>query len=453
MPFQVVGELAPDSCRISDLVSLNPGEQPAALQSAIDRAQFDAFDLERGPVLRAELLKFNAHRHVLIVSLAKLCADERTLTNLVAELTRVYQSPAGGPALAAEPMQYADFAEWQNEFLEATDELAREGREFWLAQHAPDAALPLEQAVAKENGSADQSVRLTLDAETARRLEALAQANGATVSAVLSACWQALIWRLTGASVFQLYVHSDGRKFADLHDAFGPYAKYLPVVCQEADGELNELVKSVQRSLDQAHEWQEYFDPSTRSTQDAVAFAYFDGASQFTADGLAFSIASREHTAESFKLRLTLIRNDETVSGTLQYDARRFEPDTIERFAGYLQKLIHASAVGAAPEQQARPGLVHDGVELGAIDLLSEAEREQLCRAQRHCGSIPEGSVHPRNVRGQVARTPEAIAVVFGDRQLTMPVNTRANRLAHSLRRHGVNANDRVVCVSIEVSR
>ncbi len=94
-------------------------------ESLPDGARQAQFDLESGPTLKAQLVQLSPDRSVLILSLPLLCADVRSLHNLVAELGAAY----AGTTASEDPMQYADVVEWQNELLESDD--TRAGRDFW----------------------------------------------------------------------------------------------------------------------------------------------------------------------------------------------------------------------------------------------------------------------------------------------------------------------------------
>src|SRR6266403_595487 len=87
------------------------------------------FELESGEVVRGRLVRVGDEEQVLLVSVSGMCADVRTMKHLVAELGRGYEAALAGAELGDEPVQYADFSEWQNALLESEEE--KEGRAFW----------------------------------------------------------------------------------------------------------------------------------------------------------------------------------------------------------------------------------------------------------------------------------------------------------------------------------
>jgi len=459
-PFQVVLEDTKPSWQKFDLSGLSADEQQVGIKKCLDEARSAPFDLEQGPMLRVALVKLSPLRHLLIISLPALCADSRTLTNIAGELCQAYQSESRG-AESGEPMQYADFAEWQNELLEATDDLAREGKQYWQEQHASSPVLPLERKSVASGADFNMSaVSFTLDAELLKKIEALAGAEEVSLSTALFACWRGLVWRLSGAADFVLFDGFAGRKFADLQDALGPYARHLPVHCVGEDVEISELVRTTHSKRQAADEWQEYFDPTNGSfaLDEAIAFEFVEQPQEFAAAEPAFSLFKLSVSSGPWKLKLTLFRSGDALTGELQYDAQRFADETIERFAGYFQKVAQTSVCDSEVAQT----LVCDSGEtdkaneksqtevyatrIGTIDLLSDEERDRLLVEFNQTTAVfPTDKYIHELFEDQVAKTPEATALVFNDQELTYAqLNARANRLAHLLRSHGLAPNDRV---------
>src|SRR5262249_13729328 len=124
-----------------------------------------------------------------------------------------------------EPLQYADFAEWQHELLEADDKDAQTGKNHWRNLQdaaAPTLTLPHERRVVRSELFEPSSIPVDLNSAS---VEAFARAQGTSVSAVLFACWQAVVWRLIGETEpkFVLYCMFPGRKSEELEDGLGLY--------------------------------------------------------------------------------------------------------------------------------------------------------------------------------------------------------------------------------------
>src|SRR5438445_367067 len=116
------------------------------------------------------------------------------------ELSRAYPSCLDQHELVDEPMQYADFAEWQNEQLEANDVHALTGKTYWQKREAagvPKLAIPLERRAERTGAFEPDSIAINLDSPLSK-IEAMARKCETSVSALLFTCWQAVLWRLAG---------------------------------------------------------------------------------------------------------------------------------------------------------------------------------------------------------------------------------------------------------------
>jgi amino acid adenylation domain-containing protein len=435
IPFQVVSESAQLLWRLRDLTNLDWEQQQIEIKNCFRAERDKPFDFERGPLVRATLAKLSNAAHALLITLPALYADAVTASNLVKELSYVYCSLRDNEEFAGEAMQYADFAEWQNELLESEDPQAAEGTAFWKRQEAAREAivtLPLERRTRDSASFEPQSIPVAIERNTLEKIKAVAREQETPISSVLFACWQALVWRLTGRSDFVIFNLSAGRKIDDLKDALGPYAKYLPVLCHCEDVSIDVLSKATHRAINEAEENQEYFDPATTASavNEAIAFEFEEQPATLAANSLTFSVIERYVCIQLFKLKLSCVRSGDAITADLQYDSRVFERETVERFVDHFARLLSGVNAGT----------------IGAIDIVGDAERQQLLfDLNRTQIEYPKQRCIHELFEAQAARTPAATALVFGDQELTYDeLNARANQLAHLLRRRGAAPNDRV---------
>ena len=129
--FQVVGETSQFSWQTVDLSSLDVTEQRLRIAEYFAGESERPFDFDQGPLLRVTLIKQSSDRHVLLVLLPALCGDSISIANFTSELSRAYASFLNHHELTGELMQYADFAEWQNEQLEADNVDDSTGKTHW----------------------------------------------------------------------------------------------------------------------------------------------------------------------------------------------------------------------------------------------------------------------------------------------------------------------------------
>ncbi|MFL5513040.1 MAG: amino acid adenylation domain-containing protein, partial [Gemmatimonadales bacterium] len=376
----------------------------------------------RGP--RKELDQRGLEQHVLRLSISAMCADLGSVENIVRDLAELYEANAQ----LDEVIQYADFAEWQNRLLELEDK--QDERQYWLDQKEKlpkTIQLPLEAAAG--NGSR-RVLSWAIDAGPVVQLRALADAESSSLEGVLLACWQVLLWRLSGASEVLVETSFGGRKYEEMHEAVGAYATYLPIVARIEDGfNFNDLLRQLTVSLKQAHKRQEYFSAEQMWGAEpalGIGFSYGRWPREARVGGLALSVVELETAAAGCKLELECLERDEALLLRLHYDAGRYDEGEMERLRRRYERLL-MSVVGR-PEERLR-----------GLELLAESERGQLLWEWNETrGGVAEQSV-AELFEAQVARTPEAVAVVYEGEQLSYgELNERANEVAHYLRELGV---------------
>jgi amino acid adenylation domain-containing protein len=431
-PFQVISDEAQFSWQFSDLSDLDQDGIRNELENcfAVEREQ--PLDFERGPLLRASLYTVSLTHHVLLISLPALCADAVSVRNLMSDLGHAYELILQGGEFAGEPMQYADFAEWHNELLEGSDEHAEIGKKYWRELVAGPLILPLEKRRTDGQAVHLETVSIEFDSTCVANVEALAREYETSVPVVLFAFWQVLIWRLTNQSDFFIFNLCDGRKLEDLQDALGPYAKYLPVACRGEDVLFARQLEATRAALSIADEWQEYFDPSKfpPAATDSIAFDFVEEFSTVATAGLELSLTSQKLYLDPFKLKLSCFRSRDSIHAELFYDAHSFDRKTIDRYGEYFANLVAQTSGNQS---------------ISEIDFLGAGERRWLMVDINQTAS--EFSLTKciyELFEEQVERTPEATALVCGDRELTYSeLNAHANRLAHLLRRRGLAPNAR----------
>jgi amino acid adenylation domain-containing protein len=453
LPVQVVAEeSSPSSLPLwqdDDLSDRSAPEQAEKIEELFREDRRRPFDFGQGPLLRAFLLRVSVERHILFLSLPSICADAWTLKNLALEIGRFYESCLMDEAPSGEPMQYAQFSEWQNELIE--DEDAEAGREFWRRHtfSAPPAVeLPFESKRAGKNGFEPDSSMLELDRGIAVGLDAVAERQGVSTEVFLLACWQTLLWRLTAQSGVVIGCAQDGRRHEVLQSAFGLFAKWLPIDCRfEASYRFSEVLSQIAASKRAADEWQEYFvwgdDPAPEVLADDLApffpigFEFEERPRPHLAGGLSFSIHKQSSCAERFHLKLSCHRTGDLLMAEFHYDPGRFRSEDIERLAGHFEALL-----SRAVERAEAP--------VCALEALSDADRRQLLIAFNDTDAdYPKDKCVHQLFEEQAQRTPGNLAVIFSEpfgpepfveeRLLTYAeLNARANQLARYLRRMGV---------------
>jgi amino acid adenylation domain-containing protein len=449
VPLQVIAAGAVMPFEHHDLSGLDAAGRERRLGEIWSALGEEPLELERAPLVSAVLATLEPDRHQLLVRLPTLCADSPTLELLVGEIGGAYEACLRGEEIDGAPMQYVDFCEWQHEILESAETTA--GREHWRRQ---DLAGLLEARLPGEapEGTADTvdtgvgSVPILPEAGWAAAIERL----GVRADIFLLACWQALLGRLTGRPEVLVGVASNGRKFAELRGALGPFAQLLPVRCQAGeDVPFRELLRRVEEAHREAGEWQESFTwsevarparPANAAEPDfPFAFSYALRPAAVAAAGLSFALERSSLRTSRFDAELSCVATEKEEAGlelAVRYDLGRLGRGEAELLAGRLRDLIGNAL--AAPEAA-----------LGDLESLADSERALLLTGFNDTAApFPEECCHTL-LALQAGRTPEAWAVIAGGERLTYrELHERANRLARFLRARGVGPEVRVgICV------
>ncbi|HYH46977.1 MAG TPA: amino acid adenylation domain-containing protein, partial [Thermoanaerobaculia bacterium] len=451
LPLQVIEGAEGVSLAHEELEHTPPGERHAHIEPLLDAMARRAVDLGRAPLLQAALARIAADERWLLLGIPALCADEATLTRLVEELGHWYEALGRGGEVGGEPMQYADFAAWQNDLLGSEDsaaerKLLHEGS-LWANRRlalpgwtAPGPAEFVPQALSFDIGAALAS-RV---AEQAEKLER-------PVTAVLLAAWSALLWRLSGQTDVVVGTLYDGRKFEELERMLGPVARHLPVRAGlRAELPFRALVDQVSENLRSLHEWQEYFSledlaGSAADTADAAGPGFFPvcfalderPAAPARSNGSAFTLLAQRACCDRFEIRLACTRSGGRLTAELAFDPGVYPAEHLLPLPGRFLALL-ASAMDDADTP------------LGDLAVLGAAERHRcLVEWNDTWRERPRESSIPALVAAQAAREPERIAALFEDEWLTYgELERRSNRLASHLRAQGVAHETRVaVCL------
>ncbi|HEX8178801.1 MAG TPA: amino acid adenylation domain-containing protein [Pyrinomonadaceae bacterium] len=440
IPVQVIADEAALDVAETDLSGLADEPRAAALAALLNDDAPAAFDFARLPLISAQLVRLAADRHVLALDMPALYNDRAGLANLTREIASAYETQVQGTEPVDEPLQYADLAEWQNELLESEE--MQTGSAHWRQQDYTalhSLRLTSEQAAGADAAEfTPHTFAARFDAQTIARLDALATQQQTTVQACLLACWQTLLWRLTGQPDIIMGVAYDGRTYEELKTALGPCARYVPVHAAPASAlPFSQFVKQTERALEDAARWQDYFTwQQIERAGDAqvtgepffpFSFEYAPPAPEHTAAGLRFAPYRQKVCAERFKIALVCRRNAAALDVELHYDASLFEPEAIARLWAQYEWLVQsASATPDAP--------------LGRLDILPAAERQQVLYAFNETPADYSTDVCLHElVAAQAERTPDAVALSYEGAQLSYrELDERANRLAHYLQSLGV---------------
>ncbi|MCU1350644.1 MAG: peptide synthetase [Acidobacteria bacterium] len=445
-PVQVIaGELAVPLRRI-DLQSLGPEEAGAEAERLATEEARKPFDLARGPLLRATLVRLAAETNVLLLALHHIVTDAWSMDVLYHELTTLYRAFAAGEAspLPPLPIQYADYALWQREWLTG-DVLSRQVG-YWRERLAGVSRLELpadrHRPALKSYRGASHSWELP--PELGSLLQQLNQGEGVTLFMTLLAGFALLLARHSGQTDIAVGTPIANRTRAQLDGLMGFFVNTLvlrtdlagapsfrTLLARVRDAALGayahqdlpfeRLVEELQPPRDLSRNplfdvmfHVRTFDQGEAADREPLSF-----------DGLTVRGIERANETSKFDLTLGIWAAGDSLSASFEYNTDLFDAATITRMAGHLDTLLLA-----AVREPDRP--------VTTLPLLTAAERQQiLVDWNATAAPLPETRLHTL-VEAQAARTPGALAIQAGDATLTYAqLNARANRLAHWLQTRG----------------
>lgn len=452
IPVQVINDFGTRRAERFDLSAASRPEQLAELERLFQAMKQVAFDLERGPLLHLTLVKLAADESVLMLGLPALCTDFAGLTNLLDEIIRRYAERVPGQPRDNAPIQYADISAYLAELLESEETAA--GRRYWgnfrLSDY-PKLRLPFENQSAESIAFAPESVSWTIDPSFIPQFENAVRKRNTTAAVFLLACWQVLLWRLTGQAKVLVGMAFPGRGVEGLERLPGLFERYLPFAGQlQSQLRFSQLLEQLDESAIRLAEWQDYFQWDSSSSEpgsehhDArffpICFEFDDRPSSFSAAGITGSLLKQYSCTERFKIKMSCRLVRESLTTELHYDSQLFVAEDVSCMAEQFQSLL----INA---------LNHLESPIDTLAFLTDSARQYLLfdfnRTEVDQSHIK--LVH-QEIAVQAARTPDRTAVVFGHQQMSYAeLNSHANQLAHHLRRLGVGP-DVLVVVCLERS-
>ncbi|MCP4686751.1 MAG: amino acid adenylation domain-containing protein [Desulfobacterales bacterium] len=444
-PTQVIQSGANVGLPVIDLRGLPGPEREAEARRAAARQAGRPFDLEKGPLIRAVLIRIDPPdarepEHALMLTMHHIISDGWSMEVFIRELAALYgahleERPNPLPDL---PIQYADYAQWQRDRLtgERLETLLRHWKKR-LADAPAALELPADRPrppVMTHRGGLET---FHLPADLTENLRGVGREAGATLFMTLLAAYTALLSRYSGQEDIVVGAPAAGRDRPEVEPLIGLFVNTLPTrVDLSGNPPFPELLERVRETTLDAFTHQEIpFEKLVEALapeRNMGATPLFQVAFTLenkTADppglpGVALSPMPPAGVTSKFDLTLLMAETADGLSGALEYRADLFDRATITRMAGHFRTLLEG--ISGSP-----------GIRLGDLPLLTGAERRLLLEEWNGAGSdYPrDHSVHAL-FEARASQAPDAPALLFEETRLTYgELNARANRLAHYLRR------------------
>jgi amino acid adenylation domain-containing protein/FkbM family methyltransferase len=435
-----------------DLSTMTKERREAKARELASEEASRPFDLTTGPLLRATLLQLTPQEHVLLLTVHHVVFDGWSWGILYRELSASYGAfSKGDPSPLPElPIQYADFAVWQKEWLRG--EVLEKQLMFWR-EHL-NGVSPLELPTDRPRPAVQTFHGAThtfeFPQDLTEALQGLSRKVGVTLFMTLLTAFQCLLHRYTGQDDIVVGTPIANRNRAEIEGLIGFFVNTL-VMRTDTSGNpvFRELLNQVKKAALDAYTHQdlpleklvEELQPErdlSRNPLFQVMFAMQNvPIATLELSGLTPGPLATERTKTRFDLEVHLQAAKEGIEGKFVYNIDLFDVATIERMIGHYQKILEG--IVANPDFR-----------LSELPLLTENERQQLQVEWNNTSTdYPRDKCIHELFEEQVKRSPGAVAVVFEERRLTYrELNRKANQVAHYLRKQGVGPEVLVgICV------
>ncbi|MDZ8090962.1 MAG: amino acid adenylation domain-containing protein [Nostoc sp. DedQUE05] len=435
------------------------------LEEGVLQEHQQPFNIENDSMMRVRLFTRSQQEHILLMTVHHIAVDAWSILLIIEELITVYLALESGvqPTLIPLDHSYINYVRWQRELLTSV-----QGEKLWnywqqkLAGELPVLNLPIDRPrppIQTYNGA---SYNFKIPQKLTEELKGLAQTEGISQYIVLLAAFQVLLYRYTGQEDILVGAPTSGRTQPEFMPLVGYFVD--PVVIRASlsgNPSFQEFLIQVGRTVSEAIAHQDFpfallverLQPQRDLSRSPIFQAVFNFLLQ--------NLRQFEHTQQlwlggevdkevlklkpfeiaqmdgQFDLNLTLAEGNSSLAGIFKYNTDLFDASTIERMAGHFVTLLEG--IVANPQQN-----------ISQLPLLTQPEQQQLLAEWNNTQvEYHQNKCIHQLFEEQVARTPDAVAVVFENQQLTYhQLNCRANQLAHYLRSLGVKSDTLVgLCV------
>ena len=453
-PVQVISPSLTFSITMVNLCDLSLDESAAQIQQIATEEARKPFDLAKGPLFRAKLLCMEEETHILLLTMHHIVSDGWSLGVLYRELSVLYEnfSAGKGSQLPDIPIQYADYAMWEQKRLKK--KFLESQYAYWKKQLGGD--LPIMELPSAKLRPAIQTFRgakyfFILNKYLYNALCEFSRNEKCTLFMTLLTAYQILLYRYTGQEDIIVGTPIANRNRSELKDLIGVFVNMLALRTDlSGNPGFRELLGRVRDVAIGAYAHQdipfgklvEDLQPERDPCRNPLfqVILQVSPMEELELPGLSVSPLEFDTGTAQFDLALHLYEGDEEIRGRFEYNTDLFDALAINRMVKHFQTLLEG--IVSNPQQC-----------ISDLPLLMEAERHQLLVEWNNTMvEYPQDMLIHQLFEARAEKTPDAVAVVFEDRQLTYrDLNQRANRLAHYLQSMGVGP-EALVGIAVERS-
>ena len=447
-PMQIIAPRLPLTLTPIDLRNLPESERATETRRLREEA-LRPFDLGRGPLFRASLVRLGEEEHLLLLTMHHIVSDGWSLGVLIRELATLYENfvEETTPNLPELPIQYADFAVWQRQWL--SGEVLERQLKYWreqLGDNPPVLELPTDRPRPLVPTYKGSFLTCEIGKDLTDALKDLSRREGVSLYMTLLAAFKTLLARYAGQDHVIVGTPIANRNRIEIENLIGFFVNTLVLRTDFSDNpRFHKLLKQIREVTLGAFAHQdvpfeklvEELQPErdmSRTPLFQVMFSLQNSPMPaLKLSEVTMTLLQDESTTAPFDLTLDITERAQSLECLLEYSTEIFDHSTARRILNHYTNLLES--IVANPHQRVRE-----------LPLLTAAEREQILVDWNSTASEHDryACVH-QLFEAQAARAPEAVALLFGDQRITYAeLNQRANQLGHYLREHGVGPETRV---------
>ncbi|HET9478657.1 MAG TPA: amino acid adenylation domain-containing protein, partial [Pyrinomonadaceae bacterium] len=441
-PAQFVGPPPQLKLDLMDVSGLAERERESRMLELAAEEARRPFDLTRGPLLRAGLVRIGPEEHVLLLTVHHIVSDGWSQGVLVREVGALYEAFSQDKESPLEelPVQYADFAHWQRNWL--AGEVLHKHLTYWqrqLAGDLPALDLPSDWPRPEVQSFRGATLTVTLPSSLSESLSLLCRREGVTLFMLLLAAFKVLLCRYTGQDEIVIGAPIANRNRMEIESLIGFFVNTLVLRTDlSGDPQFSDLLARVRKVTLEAYAHQdmpfellvEQLQPERSLSRNPLFQVMFQlentPKEELPMSGLTLSPVEVAGVASQFDLSVDVVESDRGLVVTAEYSTDLFEAETIRTLLKRWRTLLES--IAAAPQQR-----------LSELSLIDESERLQLELNWNQSASADSWKCVSELFEAQVVRSPAAVAVICESDNLTFAeLNRRANQLAHYLSSAGV---------------
>ena len=452
-PVQMIASTSNLNLTILYLQGLPREELFVEVQRLATEEQVKPFDLVNDSLLRVTLMQLGSESHVLLVIMHHIISDAWSMGIFIKEIALLYEGFLSGQSRALQPLpiQYADFACWQRQWL--SEEVLETQLNYWKQQLAgtpPILKLPTDRPRPPVQTFSGRTEQFQIEQDLTQKLKSLSQQSGGTLFMTLITAFAILLGRYSGEEDIVIGSPIANRNYSEIESLIGFFVNTLMLrIDLKENPPFQELLDRVRQVALNAYAHQnlpfeklvEELQPERSLSHNPLFQVMFvlqnAPMGKLELPGLTLTPLELENITSKFDLTLSINETSLGLQCHWEYNSDLFAAATIHQMAEHFQILLEG--IVASPQASVE-----------SLPLLTNTELHQLLVEWNNTTTnySSDKCIH-QLFEEQVERTPDCVAAVFHNEQITYrELNSRANQLANYLQFLGVGPEVLVgICV------